>query len=287
MKRIAALILATLFLCTLPGAAVLLEVTLKGTVAGTDLANNTLTIAGPARYGCSYPGNGPAVCTYTPMNATTLTGTVPAGSALSVFSPGDPIVATSLGGPGGTWIALAKLTGTADGSTVTDIVGEPASIPVPLAGGYSLDLLTEPDCTTCAGTTCTASSSSVRVMSGTTLLMAQDLVPGHVMSYNGRNDGSAVTVTFMKGQASSLTCAGREPGMSGPQAISTYIVHVVPPVGSVTPAVGTTVPASQSATPAEVTMPAEARPTTAKSGMLPFAAVGALVLVGAAGMLRK
>ena len=286
MRRIAAIILAALFLCTLPAAAVILEVTVRGTVAGTDKAGNTLTIAGPAQYGCSYPASGQPVCSYTPMANATITGTVPADSAFSVFSPGDTIVATSTGGPGGSWIALGKLTGAGDDSTVTDIVGDPAAVPTPLAGGYSLQLLTEPDCTTCSGTICTAASSSVRVMDGTAILMAQDLAPGHAMTYNGRNDGSSVSVTFMKGQASSSTCAGRAPGMTGPQAISVYIVRVVPPIGSLTSATGT-VAAAPSATPAEVTMPAEARPTTAKSGLLPFAAIGALALVGAAGIRRR
>ena len=286
MRHIAAIILAALFLCSLPSAAVILEVTVRGTVAGTDKAANTLTIAGPAQYGCSYPAVGQPACSYTPMANATLTGTVPADSAFSLFSAGDPVVATSTGGPGGTWIALGKLTGPGDDSTVTEIVGDPAAIPVPLAGGYSLGLQTEPDCTTCSGTTCTAASSSVRVMSGTTILMAQDLAPGHSMTYSGRNDGSGVSVTFVKGQASSSTCAGRAPGMTGPQAISVYLVHVVPPIGSVATAVQSSA-ATPSPTPLEVTMPAEARQTTAKSGMFPFAAIGALGLAAAAGIRRS
>jgi len=286
MRRLAAIILATLFLCSLPTAAVILEVTVRGTVSGTDKTANTLTIAGPAQYGCSYPASGQPVCSYSPMANATLTGTVPADSAFSVFSAGDTVVATSTGGAGGTWIALGKLTGPGDDSTVTGIVGDPAAISTPLAGGYSLELLTEPDCTTCSGTTCTAASSSVRVMSGTTILMAQDLAPGHAMTYNGRNDGSSVGVTFVKGQASSSTCAGRAPGMTGPQPISVYLVHVVPPIGSVTAATGT-VTGSPLATRAGVTTPAGTPPATAKSGLLPFAAIGALAFVAATGIRRR
>jgi hypothetical protein len=277
MKHIIPITLLVLCLCVLPASAVLLEVTVKGTVSGLSRENNTLTIADPAQYGCSYPAGGTPVCTYTPMSNATLSGSVPAESAFSLFAIGDPIVATSIGGAGGQWITLAKLSG----NTVTDIVGDPSSIPAPLAGDSRLELSTEPDCTTCSGTTCKATKSYVRVMSGTTLLMAQDLEPGHMMTYSGRNDGSSVTVTFIKGQASSSTCAGRDTMMTGGQPVSVYIVHVVPPIGS-----GVHAAATPPVTPPEVTMPAEARPTPTRSGMLPLAAIGALSLVAVFGASR-
>jgi MYXO-CTERM domain-containing protein len=285
MKRIIPVALIAVCFVILPAAAVILEVTVSGTVTGLDRQNNTLTIAHPVRYGCTYPPSGDPLCSFNPMDEETLTGTVPADSVFSVFAVGDPIVATSLGGPGGTWIAIAKLTGL-ESQTVMDIVGDPDAIPVPLAGDYRLELSTEPDCTTCSGTTCTAVSSLVKVMSGTALLVGEDVLPGHAMTYNGRNDGSSISVTFMKGQASSFTCAGRAPGMAGPQPVSVYIVHVVPPIGSVVPSLQET-PAVSPTAPPEVTMPVEARPTTTKSGMLPFAAVGALALAAAAATCRR
>lgn len=206
------------------------------------------------------------------------------GTIRSPFFPSIKIgnIPISLGGTGETWITLAKTSGTTvPDEYVTDIVGDPSTIPMPLAGNYGLDLVTEPDCTTCTGTTCTAKLSFVRVMSGTTLLLGQDLAPGHAMTYNGRNDGSSVAVTFIKGQASSSSCAGRTGMMmTGPQAISVYIVHAVPPIGSSMPAVSTT-------TPPEVTMPAIARPTPTKSGMLPAVAIGALALVVILGVSRR
>ena len=209
MKHIIPITLLVLCLCVLPAAAVIQEVTLKGTVSAISRENNTLTIADPARYGCDYPAAGSPVCSFTPIDSIPLEGSVPADSAFSVFAVGDSVVAKSLGGMGGRWITLAKLSGTAEsGETVVDIVGDPASIPTPLAGDYSIDLSTEPDCTTCSGTTCTAKTTYVKIMSGKTLALAQDLEPGHAMTYNGRNDGSSITVTFMKGQAASSSCAG-------------------------------------------------------------------------------
>jgi hypothetical protein len=279
----AAILTALLILClfVLPASAMILEVTVKGTVSSLDKENFTLTIADPARYGCNYGAGSDTVCSYTPMTGGPLTGSVPVESAFSVFSAGDSVVATSLGGPGGKWITLAKLAGPGAGQeTVTDMVGDPATIRTPLAGDYSLDLATEPDCTACQGTTCTAATSLVKVLSGKEQVMVQEIEPGHALTYNGRNDGSAVTVTFVRGQASSLGCAGRDSMMmTGSQAISVYIVHVVPPIGSGTPAV--------QAAGTSVTTPAEARPSPTRSGPLPVAAIGALAAVALLGAARR
>jgi len=282
MKNIIPITLLVLCLCVLPAAAVIQEVTIKGTISAISQANNTLTIANPAQYGCSYPAGGAAVCSFTPIDSIPLTGGVPSATAFSVFAVGDPIVATSLGGLGGTWITLAKLSGTAADSPVTDIAGDPTMITAPLAGDYSLGLSTEPDCTTCSGTTCKAKTSFVKVLSGKTQVMSSDIEPGYAMTYSGRNDGSSITVTFVKGQASPATCAGRDSAMTGPQPVSVYIVHVVPPIGSVMQAAQTL-----STTPPEVTMPADARPAPTRSGMLPAAAIGALALVALIGASRR
>ncbi len=286
MKQIIPITLLVLCLCVLPAAAVILEVTVSGTVAEHSYANNTLTIANPAQYGCSYPAGGTPVCWYTPMKITSLTGTVPDARAFSVFNPGDPVVATSLGGAGGTWITIAKLSGTAPDKTVTDIVGDPTTVTLPLAGNYSLVLSTKPDCKACSGTTCTAATANVSILDGKILRSSGDLTPNATSTYSERNDGSSITVAFVKGQASSLSCSEEKIMMTGPQAISVYVVHVVPPTGSAGQ-VTQTMSAAVSGTPAQVTMPAEARPTPTKSGMLPVAAIGALALVAFLGTSRR
>lgn len=286
MKHLIPITLLVLCLCVLPAAAIIQEVTVSGTVSEHSSANNTLTIANPAQYGCSYPAGGTPVCSYTPMESTSLTGTVPDASAFSVFSPGDPVVATSLGGAGGRWITIAKLYGTDPDKTVTDIVGDPSKIDLPLAGDYSLELSPKPDCTACSGTTCTAAAANVSILSGKTLVSSGDLTPNATSTYSGRNDGSSITVAFIKGQASSVSCSEREIMMTGPQAISVYIVHVVPPIGSGGQAVQTP-SATPSATPQEVTRSADARPTPTKSGMLPLAAIGAVALVAVLGVSRR
>jgi hypothetical protein len=285
MKRLIPLTILVLCLCVLPAAAVIQEVTVSGSVSAHSYANNTLTIANPAQYGCSYPAGGTLVCTYTPMESTSLTGTVPDASVFSIFNPGDPVVATSLGGAGGRWIAIAKLYGKAPDKTVIDIVGDPTTIDVPLAGDYSLGLSPKPDCTACSGTTCTAAAANVSILDGKTLTGWGDLTPNGTSTYSGRNDGSSITVAFVRGQVSPASCSEGKITMTGPQPVSVYIVHVVPPIGSDGEAVqaATTIP---STTPPEVTMPAAARPSPTKSTMLPVAAIGALALVAILGASR-
>ena len=261
-----------LFLCVLPVAAVLQEVTVKGTVSAISKEKNTLTIVNPQQYGCSYPASGDPVCSFTAMNEAYVTGTMPIDSAKTIFNVGDTVVATSLGGTGGTWITIAKLYNSLPaGEYVIDIVGDPSTLPTPLAGNYALDISTVPDCTTCYGTTCKAATSHVNVLSSGSRVLEKILEPYQALLYNGRNDGSSVEVTFVKGEASSDTCAGRT-GMVGPQPVSIYIVNVVPPIGF-------TEQFQTTPTPAPTPVPT-AVPTT-KSGSIPLAAFGAVGLAPA------
>jgi len=267
------LIIAALCLMVLPAAAVIQEVTVKGTVSALNPQDNTFTIADPLEYGCDYGTGGSPVCTYRAMTQATLTGTVPGASAFSVFKVGDPVIATSLGGAGGSWITLAKLFGPeAADAYVIDIVGDPGTVTAPLAGNYALDIKTTPDCNSCSGTTCKATSADVKIMEGTTVLKEESLTPLQTMMYNGRNDGSSIEVSFVKGEGSSTTCAGRT-GMTGPQPVSVYIVHVVPPIGMTTH-----VPVTETMVPA-TTVPTPVPTTTQQSASLPFVALGAVGLI--------
>ncbi|MFY9800597.1 MAG: hypothetical protein WAK10_05065, partial [Methanoregula sp.] len=276
---------AVLFLCVLcvPVGAVLLEVTFKGPVATISPTRNTLTIDNPLQYGCSYPAKGVPVCSYKPVNKSALTGTVPDSVAFTVFNVGDPVVATSTGGPGETWITVAKLFGSRPNEElVTDIVGDIGSIPTPLIGNYSLDATTVPDCSVCSGSTCAATSAVVKVKSDENEVLERTLIPGESLSYNGRNDGSSVYVRFVKGQALSTTCPGTA-GMTGSQAISVYIVRVVPPVSSaqINIRTATTTRPDEALTPLPPTvLTTTAVPTTTRAGMLPLAVIGAIGLAG-------
>jgi hypothetical protein len=260
-----------LCLCVLPVAAVIQEVTVKGTVSAVDKDKNSITIVNPQQYGCTYPASGAPVCSYTAMSESFLTGSVPSDSALTIFHIGDTVVATSLGGAGGSWISIAKLYNALPaGEYVIDITGDPGMIPTPLAGDYALDIATSPDCTSCFGTTCKAVTSHVFVLSSGTRVLEKTLEPHQTLLYNGRNDGSSVEVTFVKGEASSQTCSGRT-GMTGPQPVSVYLVHVVPPIGFTQQFQAT--PTTAPVTPVATTV----IPTT-KAASLPLAVIGAAVL---------
>ena len=287
--------IAALFLCFIcvPVGAVMLEVTVKGPVATINPTKNTLTVDHPLQYGCSYSATGVPVCSYTPINKSALTGTVPDAAAFTVFRNGDTVIATSLGGSGETWITLAKLYGSRPNEEmVTDIVGDIGTIPTPLIGNYALDATTVPDCSACSGTTCTAMSAIVMVKSGGYGVLARTLMPGESLTYSGRNDGSGVTVTFVKGQALSTTCPGKA-GMTGPQTISVYVVKVVPPVS----AAQTNIRTATTTRPDEALTPLLSLPTTAltssgvpattRAGMVPLAAIGAIGLAGFVLVIRR
>jgi hypothetical protein len=291
MKPTAVFILsAVLFLCSIciPAGAVMQEVTVKGPVATMNPTRNTLTVDYPLRYGCSYPATGVPVCSYTPTNKTGITGTVPDAAVFMVFKNGDPVVATSTDGTGETWITLAKLYGSRPNEElVTDIVGDINTIPTPLIANYALDATTVPDCSACAGTTCTARSAIVMVKSEGTGVLGRTLMPGESFSYNERNDGSGVTVTFVKGQALSSTCPGKS-GETGPQAISVYIVKVMPPISSAQTNIRTaTTTRPDEALPPQQQLPAtfptgSSVPATTRAGMVPLAVIGA---IGSAGFI--
>lgn len=298
-QRSLVIIVAALFLCCMvvPVSAVLQEVTLKGTIATLMPQKNTITIDHPESYGCSYPATGAPVCTYTPITVEALTGTVPDASAYTFFSSGDPVVATSIGGAGETWITLAKLFGSRSNEQfVTDLVGDLGTIPTPFIGDYTLDTTTVPDCSVCSGTTCPATFANVKVLSGGKQVSGKALRPGESLTYNGRNDGSSVAVTFVKGQASSSTCPDKTGGigMTGPQAISVYIVKVVPPVSAAQTNIrtATTTRPDEALTPlAPGTMgtplPVSSPVPTTKAGMLPLSAVGAIALAGLVLVMKK
>jgi hypothetical protein len=114
-------------------------------------------------------------------------------------------------------------------------------------------------------------------------------MPGESLSYSGRNDGSSVYVRFVKGQALSTTCPGKT-DMTGPQAISVYIVKVVPPISSAQ----TNIRTATTTRPDEAltSLPSTARttpavPATTKAGMFPLAAIGAIGLAGLVLAMRR
>lgn len=272
----------TLCCCIAPVSAVILEVTAKGQVSTVYPAKNTLTIRNPAQYGCDYPAGKDPVCTWKPMETRTLTGTVPDPAAFAVFKGDEVVVATSLGGAGEKWITLAKLSGSRPTDEfVTDIVGDPGTIPTPLIGDYAVETETIPDCNTCTGTICKANASNVTWKSTGKTLLEKTLNPGESFVYNGRNDGSSVTVKFVSGQAAAQICPGKA-GMTGPQPVSVYVISVVPPIKGrqIDIRTATTTRPDEALTMLPPESSVTPVPTPTKSGAaLPAVAIGALAVI--------
>ncbi len=264
--------LLVLLFCMIPAGAAVLEVTVRGTVSDISVVNDTLTLLNPQQYGCNYgSGTSAPVCSWSPINATAITGTVPDAAAFSVFAKNDQVVAVSFGGTGGEWIALAKLYGSGPSANyATDEIGDISSLPISLVGDYSVNGATAPNCSVCTGTICTAVSSNVTIESGAMVVASQSLVPGSSLFFNGRNDASSVNVTFINGQASSSACSGNAL-MTGVQPISDYLIFIVPPVGMKITS------ASAVSSPAPTTASAPVATTTQPSG-LPFSALSILGL---------
>jgi len=291
MKKVQCLSLCAallfLFACAIPASAIILQVTVRGTVDDVSSANNTLTLSGPSQYGCDY-GSGTSApdCSWTPLNTSTLTGTLPDPAALSVFAKGDQAVAVSLGGTGGTWISLAKLYGSgASADDATDEIGDIGSLPTALIGDYAVTEITAPNCSACTGTTCTATTSNVTVTSGKMTVAQKTLHPGQSLFFNGRNDASSVNVSFVNGEALSDSCPKYAGLIGGVQPVSDYIVHVVPPIGM---KVTTISEAPAVTSPAGVAASAPAAAMTNQKSALPFSALGILGLgIAAFAMHRR
>jgi hypothetical protein len=280
------LVAALVAIITVPASAVIEEIAYRGQVISVNQSGGTVTISAGYQYGCNYSGAAPN-CSWLPVPVSNLTGTVPDPAAFTVFRAGDQVAATSMGGPGGTWIGIAKIFPTPgiENWLATDIVGDPDSLPVGLASDYYFSYQTAAECGNCTGAVCNARYANVTLNSTTTPVLQKSLLPGGSAFYNGRNDNSSVLIGFVKGQALSDTCPGMS-GMVGLQPVSVFTIHVNQaiagspsqvPVGhpSQSPPSGQAQPSSASPSPAPTKSPSDL--------IIPVAALG----VTGAVLLRK
>lgn len=260
-------------LCLLaPVSAVLLEVTEKGYITAFDTENSTMILAPDGVYECTYE-NGTRLCDWSPVSDRQVTGAVPDARVFSDFQVGDAVAATALGGEGGRWIAVGRVVESADALYLTEIVGDPAALPLPLAGDYAVSYEAVPDCANCTGSTCPATAANVTITSGTFTVLNRTLAPGETAFFNGRNDNSSVSVTFLSGQASVSACSGQV--YAGPQPVSVFVVAVNPPIGFPAPSAGqTTAAPTTTSTMVSSTVPTTAPTTLAVPLLVPLAAAG-------------
>ena len=280
---------AVVILAAAPASAVIQEIAFRGTMVSMNQSAGTVTINAGYTYGCMFT-NGSSTCSWNPAKPENLTGTVPDPAVFTVLKAGDPVVATSMGGPGGTWIGVAKVFPTPgiENWLATDIIGDPDSLPVDLAADYSFGYTTTPECGNCTGSVCNALSTAIILNSTDRTVLQKILGSGEKVVYNGRNDNSSVVITFVKGQGLAEKCPGKA-GIVGLQPVSTFIIHVnqglAAPAPASTPAISPATPAvTTTMTPPPGRVTESLIPTTKAPGsiFLPIYALGILGLFIAA-----
>ena len=98
------------------------------------------------------------------------------------------------------------------------------------------------------------------------------------IEYSGRNDGSRVSIQYLSGETRSTQCS-QEHAISGIQPVSSFIIHVVPPIGEQgTPRTMTQPTAEEFKAPA--TTPSTPAPTRAPTGVLLAAGAFAIIALG-------
>lgn len=284
-------------LIIVPAGAVLQQTTYMGTVTGIDPSKQTITISADAMYLCRFPDGTPA-CTWSPIQSVQITGSVPDPSALSITHLGTTVEATITGGPGGFWIGIGNVY-PKDGTFYAEqIIGELYSLPAPLAGNYSISPSLNPDCSRCSGTICPALSALVTLLRDDKPVLEKTLAPGEHMLYSPQGDSQQVNVSFIRGEASSMTCFPKEE-MVGPQPESVFFVQVLnaSPNASIssTPSSTTTVmekpvltqmvATDTSRIPTETSHPLQTVPVGA--GMQPLVVLMSLFFIGLLNTLRK
>lgn len=277
---------AVIILAAAPASAVVQEIVYRGTVASMNQSAGTITINAGYTYGCTF-ANGTSTCTWDKAVPENLTGTVPDPAVFTVLKQGDPVVATSMGGAGGTWIGVALVFPTPgiENWLATDIIGDPNSLPVSLAADYSFTYVANPECGNCTGSVCNALSTAITLNSTDRTVLEKTLSRGEKVVYNGRNDNSSVVITFVQGQGPAEKCPGKA-GIVGMQPVSTFIIHVNQGLAAPAPASATQKNQPSPAATAVVTAPSNPAPVTtvpttkaAGSVFLPCCALGILGLL--------
>jgi len=281
------LLASFLLLLAIPATAAVQETCYLGRIASLYPLSHTISIDVASQYSCDYSTGSPA-CGFTSIRpphqiaVTTpvVTGTVTGDEVFALFHSGDQVVATILGGDGGSWIGIALVSqgqGTEEWQA-TGLYGDPNTLPVTLAGGYRMEYAILPDCSKCSGSVCRGLTSLVTVWSGDVKVIDDFLNSGHSLEYSGRNDGSRVSIQYLSGETRSTQCS-QEHAISGIQPVSSFIIHVVPPIGEQgTPRTMTQPTAEEFKAPA--TTPSTPAPTRAPTGVLLAAGAFAIIALG-------
>ncbi|UUX91519.1 hypothetical protein [Methanoplanus endosymbiosus] len=274
------LLLLIVSLLAVNASAVILEENYKGKVSRLDPSKEIMTMQVSEVY------EGGQWVTYAKSS---LKNNIVAGSTdnphiYNELKQGDLVEACILGGAGGEWVAVGKISsaGTTE-SRLTMEFGDPSKLVSPYYDGYSIEYTTTPDCNECEGTVCAAPSATVTVYKGGNQIEKRTLSEGmtHIFGYYSENQ-YVLKITYNFGEASSSTCPGAEM-MMGPQEISDFTIYDMQrstilageiPEETTATEIPTVIQTEVPATPAPTLPPTPS--TTSSPGFAGFAAMGGI-----------
>ena len=216
-----------LLLITPPVAAVVQEKTVAGTITNVNQAKGTIDIYADKMW------NG---VTWTGISVQfvadqKITGTAPSSDAMAYLCVGDTVQATFTGeSPQASWVTVSKVDGTDPaGKFLIASFGDPSKIVNSFQNNFKVTFDTAPDCESCSGSVCTASSAYVKVVQGwneKNFPSDAQMIPGerHVFK-SPEGCLQELSVTFLKGEASAGLCSAASP--VGRQPFSVFTIEVV------------------------------------------------------------
>ena len=216
-----------LLLITPPVAAVVQEKTVAGTITNVNQAKGTIDIYADKMW------NG---VTWTGISVQfvadqKITGTAPSSDAMAYLCVGDTVQATFTGeSPQASWVTVSKVDGTDPaGKFLIASFGDPSKIVNSFQNNFKVTFDTAPDCESCSGSVCTASSAYVKVVQGwneKNYPSDAQMIPGerHVFK-SPEGCLQELSVTFLNGEASAGLCSAASP--VGRQPFSVFTIEVV------------------------------------------------------------
>ena len=216
-----------LLLITPPVAAVVQEKTVAGTITNVNQAKGTIDIYADKMW------NG---VTWTGISVQfvadqKITGTAPSSDAMAYLCVGDTVQATFTGeSPQVSWVTVSKVDGTdPTGKFLIASFGDPSKIVNSFQNNFKVTFDTAPDCESCSGSVCTASSAYVKVVQGwneKNYPSDAQMIPGerHVFK-SPEGCLQELSVTFLNGEASAGLCSAASP--VGRQPFSVFTIEVV------------------------------------------------------------
>ena len=165
-------------------------------------------------------------------------GTAPNTDAVRDLSPGDAIIAVSLGSRGERWVFIGRLKpGT---NFLTDGYGDIAFLPaddcdgspddaafcdLQVLGGYQVSYSNTPDCANCTGCNCKAAATRITLTLQDAQEMTQELLPGESFTHDGA--AYAIKMHFIAGEIPAYPECSKQM-CAGPQPVSNFVVNIMP-----------------------------------------------------------